>query len=194
MSQSEHEPSRPPNPASPALTEIAERVLGIATLEVRQSDALDFHEVGVASLRRALEDAFEAGARAASPPVRGGAGPPPDADPEAWELYDRPGAPAAAGRLEAALAEAVAMAKRLYAEPEESLPVAAAHAYRKVLSPALRREAAFGTADGEPVDAAIDRFTRALAPTTDAVRFALEDAIHDAVFWRAGDQAQKETR
>ena len=58
MSQSEHEPSRPPNPASPALTEIAERVLGIATLEVRQSDALDFHEVGVASLRRALEDAF----------------------------------------------------------------------------------------------------------------------------------------
>ena len=59
---------------------------------------------------------------------------------------------------------------------------------------ALRREAAFGTADGEPVDAAIDRFTRALAPTTDAVRFALEDAIHDAVFWRAGDQAQKETR
>ena len=49
-------------------------------------------------------------------------------------------------------------------------------------------------ADGEPVDAAIDRFTRALAPTTDAVRFALEDAIHDAVFWRAGDQAQKETR
>ena len=104
MSQSEHEPSRPPNPASPALTEIAERVLGIATLEVRQSDALDFHEVGVASLRRALEDAFEAGARAASPAVRGGAGPPPDADPEAWELYDRPGAPAAAGRLEAALA------------------------------------------------------------------------------------------
>ena len=84
------------------------------------------------------------------------------------------------------------MAKRLYAEPEESLPVAAAHAYRKVLSPALRCEAAFGTADGEPVDAAIDRFTRALAPTTDAVRFALEDAIHDAVYRRPDDPRRTE--
>ena len=189
MSRSEHDLGQTP---SPALSEIAERVLGIATLEVRQSDALDFHEVGVTSLRRALEDAFEAGARAASP-----AAPIPVAtpgDPEAWELYDRPGAAAAAGRLEAALAKAVALARRLYAEPEESLPVAAAHAYRKALSPALRREAAFGTADGEPVDAAIGRFTRALAPTTDAVRFALEDAIHDAVFWRVDDQPQKETR
>ncbi|MEQ8719653.1 MAG: hypothetical protein RID81_00180 [Sandaracinaceae bacterium] len=190
MSRSEHDLGQAP---SPALSEIAERVLGIATLEVRQSDALDFHEVGVASLRRALEDAFEAGARAASPAVRSPAAPTPG-DPEAWGLYDRPGAAAAAGRLEAALAEAVALARRLYAEPEESLPVAAAHAYRKVLSPALRREAAFGTADGEPVDAAIDRFTRALAPSTDAVRFALEDAIHDAVFWRADEQPRTETR
>lgn len=193
MSRSEHEPAKPPTLASPTLSEIAERVLGVSTLEVRQSDALDFYEVSVALLRRSLEEAFEAGAGAASN-TAGSDAVAPTADPDAWELYDRPGAPAAAGRLEAALAEAVAMAKRLYAEPEESLPVAAAHAYRKVLSPALRREAAFGTADGEPVDAAIDRFTRALGPTTDAVRFALEDAIHDAVFWRAGDQAKKETR
>ena len=33
----------------------------IETLEVRGSDSLDFHDVGVGSLRRALEDAFLAG-------------------------------------------------------------------------------------------------------------------------------------
>ena len=44
------------------LTGIAQKnIPGIETLEVRGSDSLDFHDVGVGSLRRALEDAFIAG-------------------------------------------------------------------------------------------------------------------------------------
>jgi hypothetical protein len=43
------------------LERIAAEVLGIATLDARASDDLDFHQVGVRSLRRALEAAFEAG-------------------------------------------------------------------------------------------------------------------------------------
>lgn len=46
------------------LTEIATRELGIETLETRNSDALDFHEVSAASLRKALEAAYRAGAAA----------------------------------------------------------------------------------------------------------------------------------
>ncbi len=44
------------------LTLIAQKHLGIDTLETRQSDNLDFHDVGVESLRNALEAAFMAGA------------------------------------------------------------------------------------------------------------------------------------
>ena len=40
---------------------IAREHLGIQTLEVRGRDALDFHEVGVASLRDALDAACRAG-------------------------------------------------------------------------------------------------------------------------------------
>lgn len=52
-----------------ALTTIAHETLGVPTLETRSSDALDFHEVGVAGLREALARAYEAGRRA-QPPTR----------------------------------------------------------------------------------------------------------------------------
>ena len=40
---------------------VQKNIPGIKTLEVRGSDSLDFHDVGVVSLRCALEDAFIAG-------------------------------------------------------------------------------------------------------------------------------------
>jgi hypothetical protein len=40
---------------------VQKNIPGIKTLEVRGSDSFDFHDVGVGSLRRALEDAFIAG-------------------------------------------------------------------------------------------------------------------------------------
>ena len=43
------------------LTQIAKEHLDIETLEVRKIDALDFHDVGVASLRKALYAAYWAG-------------------------------------------------------------------------------------------------------------------------------------
>lgn len=43
------------------LEQIAREELGIETLATRQSDALDFHDVSVAGLRRALAAAFHAG-------------------------------------------------------------------------------------------------------------------------------------
>ena len=45
------------------LTAIAQKYLGIETLETRNSDRLDFHDVGVASLLDALTATFEAGRR-----------------------------------------------------------------------------------------------------------------------------------
>ena len=45
-------------------TKIAKEKLGIETLEDRGSDGLDFHEVGVWSLKKALEAAYEAGLQA----------------------------------------------------------------------------------------------------------------------------------
>ena len=48
------------------LTQIAEKHLGIETLETRRSDSLDFHEVSVWSLEAALAAAFEAGRLATS--------------------------------------------------------------------------------------------------------------------------------
>ena len=41
---------------------IAQTHLGIGTLETRNSDGLDFHEVSVWSLRSALETAYNLGA------------------------------------------------------------------------------------------------------------------------------------
>jgi len=46
------------------LTEIAATILGIETLETRNSDSKDFHDVSVWSLRDALAAAYEAGRNA----------------------------------------------------------------------------------------------------------------------------------
>lgn len=54
-----------PNAARDAqLMEIAERHLFLETLETRNLDRLDFHDVAVWAIRSALEAAFEAGRRA----------------------------------------------------------------------------------------------------------------------------------
>ncbi len=44
-----------------ALLEIAQRHLGLETLEPRNSDSLDFHDLSVWQIRRALEAAYRAG-------------------------------------------------------------------------------------------------------------------------------------
>lgn len=50
-----------PDPLLAALTQIAQEELGIETLEVRNRDALDCHDVGVAGLKRAMERAYKMG-------------------------------------------------------------------------------------------------------------------------------------
>ena len=44
---------------------IANDVLGIETLDTRKSDSLDFHDLAVWQIRKALEAAYEAGRKAA---------------------------------------------------------------------------------------------------------------------------------
>lgn len=46
------------------LTEIAQQVLGLETLESRHSDRLDFHEFAVWRIEEALKAAYEAGRQA----------------------------------------------------------------------------------------------------------------------------------
>lgn len=46
------------------LTEIAKKHLNLETLETRNSDSLDFHDVAVWSLKDALQEAYEAGLKA----------------------------------------------------------------------------------------------------------------------------------
>lgn len=46
-----------------AFTAIAKRHLHVETLETRGSDSLDFHDVGVIGIGRALADAYNLGAR-----------------------------------------------------------------------------------------------------------------------------------
>tara|TARA_B100000925_G_C21765731_1_gene369769 strand:+ start:396 stop:626 length:231 start_codon:yes stop_codon:yes gene_type:complete len=46
------------------VNEIAQRILGIDTLQTRKSDSLDFHDVAVWNIKEALEAAFEAGRKA----------------------------------------------------------------------------------------------------------------------------------
>jgi len=50
-------------PAAPEalILEIATRQVLVETLETRNSDQLDFHDVAVWAMRAALEDAYEAG-------------------------------------------------------------------------------------------------------------------------------------
>jgi hypothetical protein len=43
------------------LTEIAKKHLSLETLETRNSDSLDFHDVSVWALKDALQEAYEAG-------------------------------------------------------------------------------------------------------------------------------------
>ena len=43
------------------LTGIAQKNLGIVTLETQNSDSLDFHDVAVWQIKEALKDAFVAG-------------------------------------------------------------------------------------------------------------------------------------
>lgn len=43
------------------LAEIAKKHLSLETLETRNSDSLDFHDVVVWSLKEALQEAYEAG-------------------------------------------------------------------------------------------------------------------------------------
>ena len=46
---------------SEALTLIAQQELSVMTLEAQNSDSKDFHDIGVAMLKKALEQAFLAG-------------------------------------------------------------------------------------------------------------------------------------
>ena len=48
-------------PSEGLLLEIAAKHFGLETLETRNSDGLDFHDVAVWSIRAALEAAFAAG-------------------------------------------------------------------------------------------------------------------------------------
>jgi len=50
------------------ILDIAQRRFFIETLETRNRDRLDFHDVAVWAIRDALEEAFEAGHRAATQP------------------------------------------------------------------------------------------------------------------------------
>jgi len=43
------------------LTEIAKKHLSLETLETRNSDILDFHDVAVWAIKDALQEAYEAG-------------------------------------------------------------------------------------------------------------------------------------
>ncbi|KIL98262.1 MAG: hypothetical protein HY055_13055 [Magnetospirillum sp.] len=47
-----------------ALTEIATQILDIETLDTRKSDRLDFHELAVWQIKKALEAAYAAGREA----------------------------------------------------------------------------------------------------------------------------------
>ena len=52
------------------LTDIAKRELGIPTLEMRGSDSLDFHDIGVGSLAEALALAYKAGQKVGLSPAQ----------------------------------------------------------------------------------------------------------------------------
>ena len=43
------------------ILEIAANIVGVETLETRKRDSLDFHDISVMSLKKALEAAFDAG-------------------------------------------------------------------------------------------------------------------------------------
>lgn len=49
--------------AYPILEEIAQKHLGMDTIETRNSDSLDFEQLAVWQINKALEEAFDAGYR-----------------------------------------------------------------------------------------------------------------------------------
>ena len=49
------------NQMDKAVAEIAARILDIETLTLQNRDSLDFHDLSVHSIKRALEAAYEAG-------------------------------------------------------------------------------------------------------------------------------------
>lgn len=53
--------------ADATASRIAREVLGLDTLETRHSDGLDFHDLAVWQIRKALVAAYEAGRHSASP-------------------------------------------------------------------------------------------------------------------------------
>jgi hypothetical protein len=50
-----------------AINRIAREALGLETLDARNMDSLDFHDLAVWSIKEALERAYEAGRKAAPP-------------------------------------------------------------------------------------------------------------------------------
>ncbi len=52
-----------------AINRIAREALGLETLDARNMDSLDFHDLSVWSIKEALERAYEAG-RKSAPPTR----------------------------------------------------------------------------------------------------------------------------
>lgn len=48
----------------PTLNHIAQTILGLETLDTRNSDRLDFHDLAVWNIKAALQAAFEAGQQA----------------------------------------------------------------------------------------------------------------------------------
>lgn len=54
-----------PCPRCQAVAELARKLLGFKTLETRNMDSLDFRDCAVWSVREALEQAYDAGRRAA---------------------------------------------------------------------------------------------------------------------------------
>jgi len=49
------------NKMDEVVAEIAARILGVQNLATQNRDALDFHELAVWNIQRALESAYEAG-------------------------------------------------------------------------------------------------------------------------------------
>lgn len=52
----------------PTLDHIAQTILGLETLDTRNSDRLDFHDLAVWNIKAALQAAFEAGQKAGKKP------------------------------------------------------------------------------------------------------------------------------
>ena len=52
----------------PTLDHIAQTILGLETMDTRNSDRLDFHDLAVWNIKAALQAAFEAGQQAARKP------------------------------------------------------------------------------------------------------------------------------